>query len=209
MTDVLAEPKTSVIVNERKRITSKFVDGSEMVEEYDVITDDLLLRKRRAKTALGNFGDWQVEVGSETRARNLERELLVEAGGSPELVRQDTPEYHVFRIRNLPYAREVFSVAVEHRQPGDAGEIVVRTSNRKYFKRLAIPELQRRQIPLDPVHLSYEVQHNTLIIRYKKHLTVLAADAAAKKERAALPARRIDAAEGADGGGGGGGCAQQ
>ncbi|RNF02805.1 DPCD protein [Trypanosoma rangeli] len=205
MSDTLAEPKTSVIVNERKRITSKFVDGSEMVEEFDVITDDLLLRKRRVKTALGNFGDWQVEVGNELRVRSLEKELLVEANGSPELVRQDTPEYHVFRIRNLPYAREVFSVAVEHREPGDAGEIVVRTSNKKYFKRLTILDLQRRHIQLDPTHLSYEVQHNTLIVRYKKPLAILVADAAAKKERAALPARRIDGAEGA----GGGGCAQQ
>ncbi|EAN88480.1 hypothetical protein C3747_10g86 [Trypanosoma cruzi] len=205
MAERLAEPKSSVIVNGRKRITSKFVDGSEMVEEYDVITDELLLRKRRVKNTLGNFGNWQVEVGSEVKTRNLEKELLIEANGSPEIVKQDTPEYHVFRIRNLPYAKDVFSVTVEHREPGDVGEIVVRTSNKKYFKRLSIPELQRHHIQLDPGHLLYDVQHNTLIIRYKKHLAVLAADAAAKKERAALPARRIDGADGnaSDG------CAQQ
>ncbi|KEG10508.1 DPCD protein [Trypanosoma grayi] len=202
MNTTLAEPKTSIIVNGRKRITSKFTDGSEMIEEFDVITDDLLLRKRRMKNALGNYSDWEVEVGTETRVRNLDKELLVESNGSPELVKQDTPEYHVFRIRNLPYKKDVFNVAIERRNAEDVGEIVVRTSNKKYFKRLSISALQQHNIPLDPANLSYDVQHNTLIIRYRKHLAVLASEAAAKKERAALPAKRVDEAESA-------GCAQQ
>ncbi|KAH9600271.1 Protein DPCD [Trypanosoma melophagium] len=191
MSTTLAEPKTSVIINERKRITSRFTDGSEMIEEYDIITDDLLLRKYRTKNGLGNYSDWEIEVGTEAKTRNLDKEVLVEASGSPELVKQDTPEYHVFRIRNLPYPKEVFSVTVERRNSDDIGEIVVRTSNKKYFKRLNIPVLQRHHIPLDPAHLNYDLQHNTLIIRYKKHLSVLAAEAAAKKERAALPAKRM------------------
>nr|CCC53457.1 conserved hypothetical protein [Trypanosoma vivax Y486] len=191
MGDSLAEPRTSVIVNGRKRITSKFTNGSELVEEYDVITDDLLLRKSRHKSAIGSYTEWQVEVGSEVRARNLDRELLLEAAGSPELVKQDAKDCYIFRIRNLPYPKEVFAVTVERGDAAEFGEIVVRTSNKKYFKRISIPDLERRRISLDPSHVSFDVQHNTLIIRYKKPLAALAAENAAKKERAALPAKRV------------------
>ncbi|CBH17876.1 hypothetical protein, conserved [Trypanosoma brucei gambiense DAL972] len=195
MSVTLSEPKSSVIVNGRRRITSKFVDGGEMIEEYDVITDDLLLRKYRSRTTLGGFSTWEVEVGNEASTRNLDKELVVETSGSPEVVKQDALEFYVFRIRNLPYAKEVFSVAVEHSKPTDMGEIVVRTSNKKYFKRLSIPDMNRRNLKLDPAQLSFDVQHNTLIIRYKKPLVVLAAESAAKKERASLPAKRIDDAD--------------
>ncbi|KAG5500534.1 hypothetical protein JKF63_03628 [Porcisia hertigi] len=189
---MLAEPKSSVIRGDRKQITSKFTDGSELLEEYDVVTDALLLRKRRSCNALGGFSDWIIEVGTEAPSRNLDRALIVESSGSPVVVRQDTRESYVVRIRNLPYPREVFSVTVE-RQDGDAiGKIVVRTSNKKYFKRLDIPDLERAQIPLEGAHLSYDVQHQTLIIQYKKPLSVLTAEAAARKERASMPSKRVD-----------------
>jgi protein DPCD len=189
---MLAEPRTSVIQGDRKQLTSKFTDGSEMVEEYDVVTDSLLLRKRRSKNALGGFTDWVIEVGTEAPCRNLDRALIVEASGSPVVVRQDSKESYVIRIRNLPYPKEIFAVTVE-RQEGDAvGKIVVRTSNKKYFKRLDIPDLERARLPLDPSSLSYDVRHQALIIQYKKPLSILAAEAAARKERAAMPSKRID-----------------
>ncbi|KPA85232.1 hypothetical protein ABB37_01585 [Leptomonas pyrrhocoris] len=189
---MLAEPKTSVIRGDRKQLTSKYTDGSEMIEEYDVVTDALLLRKRRSKNALGGYSDWVIEVGTEAPSRNLDRALIVEASGSPIVVRQDTKDNYVIRIRNLPYPREVFAVTVE-RPEGDAvGKIVVRTSNRKYFKRLDIPDLERANVPLDSASLSYSVQLQTLIIQYKKPLPVLTAEAAARKERAAMPSKRID-----------------
>lgn len=188
----LAEPKTSVISNGRKRITSKYTDGSEMIEEYDVINDTLLLRKRRTKNTLGGFGEWVLEIGTEARSRNVDRELIVEANGSPELVRQDSPEAHVFRIRNLPYPKDIYSITVERTEGNSVGEIVVRTSNKKYFKRISIPEMVRSCIPLEPSHLSFEVKHSTLIITYKKHLATLAAESEAKKERSSLPSKRVD-----------------
>ncbi|KPI87879.1 hypothetical protein ABL78_3036 [Leptomonas seymouri] len=189
---MLAEPKTSVIHGDRKQLTSKFTDGSELVEEYDVVTDALLLRKRRSRNALGGYSDWVIEIGTEAPSRNLDRALIVEASGCPVVVRQDAKDSYVIRIRNLPYPREVFSVAIE-RQEGDAvGKIVVRTSNRKYFKRLDIPDLERAGTPLDPASLSYDVQHQTLVIQYKKPLSVLAVEAAARKERAAMPSKRVD-----------------
>ncbi|KAG5475128.1 hypothetical protein CUR178_04579 [Leishmania enriettii] len=189
---MLAESRSSVIRGDRKIITSKFTDGSEMIEEYDVVTDALLLRKRRSLNSLGGFSEWLIEVGTEAPSRNLDRSLIAEASGSPVVVRQDTKESYVVRIRNLPYPRDVFSVAVE-REGGDSiGKIVVRTSNKKYFKRLDIPDLERARVPLESAHLSYYVQHQTLIIEYKKPLSVLAAEAAARKERASMPSKRVD-----------------
>ncbi|CAG9577315.1 conserved hypothetical protein [Leishmania major strain Friedlin] len=189
---MLAEPKSSVIRGDRKCITSKFTDGSELVDEYDVVTDSLLLRKRRTRNALGGFSEWSIEVGTEAPSRNLDRALIAESSGSPVVVRQDTKESYVVRIRNLPYPKDVFSVAVEREDGDSVGKIVVRTSNRKYFKRLAIPDLERAHIPLESAHLSYDVQHQTLIIQYKKPLSVLAAEAAARKERASMPSKRAD-----------------
>ncbi|EPY33299.1 DPCD protein [Strigomonas culicis] len=192
MSATLAEPKTSVIVDGRKRITSVFTDGSEMIEEFDVVTDELLLRKRRAKGPLGGYGKWTTEVGTEARSHNVESALIVESSGSPVVVRQDTKEAHVFRIRNLPYPKSVFAVTIERSGEQSVGEIVVRTSNKKYFKRLEIPDMQRAKIPLDPANLSYDVKHNTLVIEYKKHLAVLAAENVAKKERSSMPAKRLE-----------------
>lgn len=193
----LAEPKTSVITNGRKCITAVYTDGTEVVDEFDVINDTLVLRKRRTKTALGAYSDWAIEVGSEARARNVDRELILEVSGSPELIRQDSAAAYVFRIRNLPYPRDVYSVTVERTEGSAdavkaAGEIVVRTSNKKYYKRIDIPDMTRARVPLEQSHVSYEVKHNTLIIEYKKHLAILAAENEARKERSALPAKRVD-----------------
>lgn len=192
MSGVLAEPKTSIIVGGRKRITAVYTDGTEVLEEFDVVTDDLLLRKRRHRSALGAYTEWVTEIGAEDRTRNVERAQIVEAAGSPEVVRQDTKEAHVIRIRNLPYPREVFAITVEHREGDAIGEIVVRTTNKKYFKRLDLPDMTRAGIPLEASHLSFDVKHNTLIIEYKKHLAVLAAEAAARRERASLPSKRVE-----------------
>lgn len=198
---MLAEPRSSVIVGGKRQITSKFTDGAEMYEEYDVVTDDLLLRKRRQKNSFGAMSDWVVEIGTDLKShtKNLHQNLIVESSGSPELVRQDTKEAHVFRIRNLPYPKDVFSVTIEKsavsssspmEEKTDVGEIVVRTSNKRYFKRIDIPDMIRANIPLEDSHLSFEVKHNTLIITYKKHLAILTAEAAARKERLSMPATR-------------------
>eukprot|EP00796_Vickermania_ingenoplastis_P004717 gene4717-3408_t len=203
---MLAEPRSSVIAGGRRHITSKYTDGAEVYEEYDTITDDLLLRRRREKNKLGGMTDWVVEIGNEkldgerSNKANVLQGLIAEASGAPELVRQDTKEAHVFRIRNLPYPREVYQISVEGAstaggttgtgEPAKVGEIVVRTTNKKYFKRIDIPDMQRAGIPLDPSHLSFDVKHNTLIITYRKHLAILTAEAAMRKERLSTPATR-------------------
>lgn len=201
---MLSEPRSMLIVGGKRQVTSKYTDGVEEYEEYDVVTDELLLRKRRTVNKLGAKSDWEVEVGTDVKgsSKNLQQNLIVESSGAPELLRQDTKEAHVFRIRNLPYPKEVFSVTIEGQGAGDGtsgsasscskkvGEIVVRTSNKKYFKRISIPPMERNSIPLEASHLSFDVKHNTLIITYKKHLAILTAEAALRKERLSTPAPR-------------------
>lgn len=206
MAPKLKEQPKSVISNGRRRITFSYDDGSAMVEEYDVVTDELLLRKTCTPSTVGGEGRWTVEVGQEASHFNPDRDLLKESSDQPILSRQDDREHCVWRIRNLPYPKEVYSVTVDtaskDKGAGGSGEIVVRTSNKKYFKRIQVPDFDRSGLSLDEASLSFSHANNTLIIKYKKPLAVLAMESAAKKERASMPATRTK--EGADEA-----CAQQ
>lgn len=183
----LKGPPTSVISDGRKKLQYVYTDGSEMVEEYDVITDELLVRKGRRPNALGGEGQWVYEVGQDQARRgfNPDTDLLRESNTAPQLTRKDSAEDIVIRIRNLPYPKEVFSLTIEPH------EIVVRTSNKKYFKRIEFPDMKRAQVALKPEEVTWEVQFNTLIITYKKPVSIRVKEAQEKKERASLKAVRV------------------
>jgi len=190
----LKQPKSCIVSDGRKKVHSVFSDDSELVEEFDVITDELLLRKVRKPNTLGGEGTWVVEVGVDSDVRRtkamIERELLVEVNGSPELVAQETKEAFVFRIRNLPYPKENFVVSIDV-DKSPLGEIVIRTVNKKYFKRLTIPPLVRAKLPLEQSMLKWSVAHNTLLVEYGKSLTIKAKDSVESKERATMKAVRL------------------
>jgi protein DPCD len=59
---------------------------------------------------------------------------------------------------------ETYNVTVE---PNHC-EIIVRTTNKKYFKKLKIQELERCQLKPEQESVTTKHQHNTLIIAYKK-----------------------------------------
>lgn len=65
-----------------------------------------------------------------------------------------------WRIRNLPYPIETYSVTAS----GDDCTITVRTTNKKYFKKIHIPELTRCSLLPDQQLISLKHLHNTLII---------------------------------------------
>eukprot|EP00758_Cryptobia_borreli_P009017 Tbor_TRINITY_DN5439_c3_g3::TRINITY_DN5439_c3_g3_i1::g.24362::m.24362/K20800/DPCD; protein DPCD len=198
MPPALSEPSKSVISQGRRRILYKYVDGTEMIEEFDVITDELLLRKTRvAKTVLGGEGKWDVEVGQEATHFCPERDMLKETADQPILSRCDEKDKIVFKIRNLPYEKSVFSVTVDY-SGSNLGEIVVRTSNKKYYKRIEIADMKRSGIALIADNLSYDHKYNTLTITYKKHLSMLAMEMQQSKERASMSSVRVKDGEGAD-----------
>ena len=43
-------------------------------------------------------------------------------------------------------------------------EIVIRTSNKKYYKRFDIPDMKRRGLKLDQSQLKWVYQNNTLVV---------------------------------------------
>lgn len=175
------EPKRLCVRSEgRKKIHTTFPDGSEMAEEFDERTDVLLLRKvRKSADVLGKESDWVFEVGQPPEAVfDPHSDMLRASSSNPIFIRKDTPEHLQWRIRNLPYPANVYSITVDH----DKQDIVVRTSNKKYFKRIAIPDLARLGLKLQDTALSWKHQHNTLIISYTRPAEVAAQEQKALRE---------------------------
>jgi hypothetical protein len=187
---LLKEPKSSVIADGRRKVRALFTDGLEVIEEYDVITDDLLLRKSRRPTVTGGEGEWVVEVGTDERASrafNADLDLLRESSSAPVLSRKDSDTEIEFRIRNLPYTKDVFSVTIDEQ----ANALVVRTTNKKYFKRIEVPDMTRAGLRLDAANLSWDFKLNTLVITYRKHVAMRVVEAQEKKERASMKSARV------------------
>lgn len=168
------EPKRLCVkADGRKKIHTTYADGYEMVEEFDERTDMLLVRKTRKASTLGGQGDWVYEVGQAPEAAfDPSSDLLKASASNPVFLRKDTPECFQWRVRNLPYKPEVYSVTVDH----DKQQIVVRTSNKKYYKRIDVPDLQRLGLSLKDESLSWKHQHSTLIISYARPAEVTAAE---------------------------------
>eukprot|EP01013_Petalomonas_cantuscygni_P043247 TRINITY_DN8012_c0_g1_i1.p1 TRINITY_DN8012_c0_g1~~TRINITY_DN8012_c0_g1_i1.p1 ORF type:complete len:247 (-),score=24.81 TRINITY_DN8012_c0_g1_i1:165-905(-) len=160
-----AGPKTSVVRNGRNVVHQAWVDNSETVEEYDVLTQKLLVRKHRRPTALGGEGVWVYEVGHETKAFCPERDALAPSTSQPLFTRCDTDTHFEWRVRNCPWPLSVYSVSLETVEPP---VVVIRTANRKYFKRFPIPDLARCGAKGSPLELSHAHENNTLVVRYKK-----------------------------------------
>ncbi|KAI2668427.1 Protein DPCD [Labeo rohita] len=155
--------KTALISDGKRKVHYLFEDGSEMAEEYDLKTDELVLRKLRQKSTFGGQGQWTLEVG-ETNPNGVTSDLIKESSSNPMFMRRDTKTSFQWRIRNISYPVEVYSVSAEPTERC----CVVRTSNKKYYKKFSIPDLDRCQLPLESTALSFTHANNTLIISYKK-----------------------------------------
>ena len=161
-------------------------DESEMVEEYELQTDELIVRKRRGKTVLGKEEEWVFEVGEPPARVTIEGDLMRVSSSNPVFVRKDRPHAFEWRIRNLPYPKATYSVSLD----AEPQQIVVRTTNKKYFKRITIDDLARSKIALDESLLSWSYENNTLVISYKKPPVVLKAEQEAKVARLQAPEQK-------------------
>eukprot|EP00471_Norrisiella_sphaerica_P005610 CAMPEP_0184489470 /NCGR_PEP_ID=MMETSP0113_2-20130426/15525_1 /TAXON_ID=91329 /ORGANISM="Norrisiella sphaerica, Strain BC52" /LENGTH=86 /DNA_ID=CAMNT_0026872901 /DNA_START=130 /DNA_END=387 /DNA_ORIENTATION=- len=78
----------------RRKHHTSWPDGSEMVEEYEVSSNRLVVRKVRSKSSLGKLSDWQILVGEpEKKEFNPNRDLIASSSKNPEFVLQDTPTH--------------------------------------------------------------------------------------------------------------------
>ena len=143
------------------------------------------VRKRRAKSALGKLGDWEVEQGEEAGAAggagrgggfNPHTSSIGESSLNPQFGRKDTPKCFQWRVRNLPYPESTYSVSVDGRQ------VVIRTANKKYYKRFGVPELDHLELPVEATAVSWEHRNNTLVISYRKPAPVVRAEAQEREE---------------------------
>lgn len=159
------------------------ITASECAEEYDAKTDELLVRRWRSKTTLGGWTRWEFEIGD---APTKPASSMIAGGAmkvsrakNPVFIPQDSSSAFIWRIRNLPYPKNIFQLSVDEEKQ----QIVLRTTNKKYFKRFDIPALKRLELKLDPRLVSCEHSNQTLKISYEKVPAVREVEAKLRSRR--------------------------
>ncbi|EAT37224.1 AAEL010760-PA [Aedes aegypti] len=167
LTKIRGADKSSAIQGTVRKVHYSFPDGTEMAEEYSTETGCVLRRAWKLRSDLLRKDDWEIELG-EPIPKALKNDhdgfALQEAATEPFLSKRVTRNCIEWRIRNLPYPLSTYTITCE----GDARTITVRTSNKKYFKKIAVPEFQRCGFAPKVEDLMVKHQYNTLIIAYKK-----------------------------------------
>ena len=82
----------------------------------------------------------------------------------------------------MKWPKEVYSLEIDQQKQ----DIIIKTSNKKYYKRFDIPDLKRVKISLEESSLVWKYQHNTLIIGYDKPSKILELEKKKQLEIAAL-----------------------
>ncbi|KAL4231289.1 hypothetical protein ACF0H5_008869 [Mactra antiquata] len=160
--------KTCMIQDGRRKLHFTLQDGRELAEEYNVKTNELVVRKWKKKSTLGGAGNWEYEVGEQLATKNIQAEGLMESNTNPIFVRKDTALSFQWRIRNLPYPIDTYNVTCDDNQ-----NIIIRTTNKKYYKKFGIPDMERCNLKLEQSQLSIAHANNTLIVTYKKPTGIL------------------------------------
>ena len=78
----------------------------------------------------------------------------------------------------MKWPKETYSLEIDHNKQ----EIVLRTTNKKYFKRFDIPDMKRLGLTLEESALTWKYQNNTLIIGYDKPNKILELDRKKQQE---------------------------
>ncbi|CAL1533064.1 unnamed protein product [Lymnaea stagnalis] len=183
---LVSAQKTCLVQDNKRKIHFTFSDGTELVEEYDIKSDELLVRKWKKKSTLGGVGKWEIEVGEQPSQFNLEIDGLAESTANPVFVRKDTKTNFQWRIRNLPYPLDNYKVTAKP----DQGKVVISTVNKKYYKTFEIPDLARCGLPLEQEPLEIAHANSTLLISYKKPPAFLAVEKKLQQEFKKLKASK-------------------
>lgn len=180
-------PVQSSIISGTRRITTTSFPNCERIEEFDTTTHDILIRKWRHQSSLGAWSSWEFEIGEPPRTNSSSAQLLEGGGGgrlvvsasNPTLVRLDTRTHFQWRIRNMPWPQDTYKVSIDQKER----KVIVRTTNKKYFTRFSLPDLDRLSLPIDPSSISVEYANNTLLISYVKPNVLLAIEGKEREER--------------------------
>lgn len=113
--------------------------------------------------------EWITEIGDAPIIKRDDDFLIKENDKNPIFIRKDTQSDFQWRIRNLNSDKDNFIVECDK----DKQQIVIKTKNKKYYKRFNIPDLQRIKINLDESLIKVNYINNTLVISYKKPQEIL------------------------------------
>ena len=185
---------TAIKVSGRLRVQTTYeVSGVEMVEEWSSPTS-LLSRRWRETSTLGKDGEWEWEIGVRPPAR-------VEAGGeikasdvNPQFIGRDSEDKFVWHVTRCPWPEDNYSVSYD----GERDELVLRTGNRKYYKRWRVPTLVRMGLGGEGLEVGLRWMgdgEDLVVIEVEKNDGVKEEERRRRKERE-------KAAEGMEGGGG-------
>ncbi|KAF5295289.1 hypothetical protein FQA39_LY13154 [Lamprigera yunnana] len=157
--------KTCIQQGNLRKVHYALPNQREMVEEYNMDTGVLTRRAWKMERSIGGEKDWIVEIGDHDPVIPKSDEMLIKENATqPFISRRITRNNLEWRIRNLPYPINVYSIETD----GEKKALIVRTSNKKYYKILNVPELQRLNLLLKQSNVQFTHKFNTLIITYKK-----------------------------------------
>ena len=161
--------RTYLISGDFIKFHTVFKDGTEIVEEYSLYSEEIESRRVK-KVSMTGKENWTTEIGEEIKRNNNEDFLIkVNNDNNPIFIRKDTKENFEFRIRNLKGDADNFMIDIDK----DIDEIVIRTKNKKYYKRFNIPDLKRLNLNLNENNLKVNFSNNVLVITYKKPIEIL------------------------------------
>ena len=160
--------RTYLINGDFIKFHTVFKDGTEIVEEYGIYSEELESRRVK-KIGMTGKEQWITEIGEEIKPRSNDEFLIRENDNNPLFIRKDPPKEFQWRIRNLKGDADNFMVECDK----DKQQIVIRTKNKKYYKRFNIPDLERLNIKLDENLMKVNFVNNTLIISYTKPKEVI------------------------------------
>ena len=163
--------RTYLINGDFIKFHTVFKDGSEIVEEYGLYSEELESRRVK-KIGMTGKEQWTTEIGEEVKPRSNDEFLIRENDNNPLFIRKDTQKEFQWRIRNLKGDADNFMVECDK----DKQQIVIRTKNKKYYKRFNIPDLERLNIKLDENLMKVNFVNNTLVISYTKPKEALDAE---------------------------------
>lgn len=122
-------------------------DGWQIVDEYSVKTPP-----RQSPTP------------SPERTCDAASEIINASKSNPVFYREDTSQNFQWRVENLPYPSSTYTITAD----AEKHQIVIRTSNRKYFKRIDVAEIIDRALQLNDRFLTWNHFQNTLVVSYEK-----------------------------------------
>jgi hypothetical protein len=121
------------------------------------------------------------------------------AGLNPAWHARDAPQFWEWVVTNIAYPKATYSVTVD----AEKQQLVLRTTNKKFFKRWSVDVLRRRALALeqDAVTFAHDPKAKMLVIRYRKPSSEVQREL--QRERDVLEMVKTGGRVGGGGGGGG------